>query len=189
MGLGQRVYVASTMCLCLRTLAEPQLPQVLRKIKLQWSNTMALSAKKLQEVMKEKRRRDKLPPRPVVVEPLSLTLKPRELSKITERCSNVLLAIESTLVQSARELPLVDDLVVKQALTSLIRLEATTEEPITSVVSQLVAKRATLQVSDEDWSTSLRAICTSVVQHSKSNAGSFSYLTHARAFLIKARSL
>ena len=150
---------------------------------------MALSAKKLQEVMKEKRRRDKLPPRPVIVEPLSLTLKPRELSKITERCSNVLLAIETTLVQSAREISQVDDLVVKEALASLIRQTPTTEEPVASVVAQLVAKRATLTVSDEDWSTSLRAICNSVIQHSKSNAGSFSYLTHARAFLIKARAL
>ncbi|MCY2982168.1 MAG: hypothetical protein NTY15_00850 [Planctomycetota bacterium] len=150
---------------------------------------MALSAKKLQEVMKEKRRRDKLPPRPVIVEPLSLTLKPRELSKITERCSNVLLAIETTLVQSARELSQVDDLVVKQALTSLIRQTPATDEPVAWVVSQLVAKRATLAVSDEDWSDSLRAICNSVIQHSKSNAGSFRYLTHARAFLIKARAL
>jgi hypothetical protein len=150
---------------------------------------MALSAKKLQEVMKEKRRRDKLPPRPVIVEPLSLTLKPRELSRITERCSNVLLAIETTLVQSARELSQVDDLVVKQALASLIRQTPTTEEPVASVVSMLLAKRATLAVSDEDWSDSLRAICNSVIQHTKSNAGSFSYLTHARAFLIKARAL
>jgi len=150
---------------------------------------MALSAKKLQEVMKEKRRRDKLPPRPVVVEPMSLTLKPRERSKITERCSNVLLAIESTLVQSARDLPLVDDLVVKQALSTLIRVEETSEDPVASVVSQLVAKRAELQVSDEDWSTSLRAIYTSVIQQSRNNAGSFSYLTYARAFLIKARAL
>ena len=147
---------------------------------------MALSAKKLQEILKEKRRRDKLPPRPVIVEPLPLTLKPRELSKITESCSTVLLAIETALVQSARELPLVDDLVVKQALAALIGQTPSTEEPIASVVAMLVAKRATLQISDEDWTTSLRAICTSVVQHSKSNAGSFSYLTHARAFLIKA---
>ena len=81
---------------------------------------MALSAKKLQEVMKEKRRRDKLPPRTVIVEPVPLSLKPRELSQVTEKCSDVLLAIESTIVQSARELSMVDDLVVKHALTCLI---------------------------------------------------------------------
>ena len=149
---------------------------------------MALSAKKLQELMKEKRRRDKLPPRPVIIEPVSLTLKPRELSRITEQCSHVLLAIETSLVQSARELAMVDDLVVKQALTCLIRHTASEGEPVTSIVSRLEAVRESLTVNDEDWSMSLRAICNSVIQHCRGNTGEFSYLTHARKFLIQAQS-
>jgi len=149
---------------------------------------MALSAKKLQEVMKEKRRRDKLPPRTVILEPVPLTLKPRELSQVTEQCSDVLLAIESTIVQSARELSMVDDLVVKNALTCLIRHTAGDGEPVSSIVVRLTAVRESLKVNDEDWSRSLRAICNSVIQHSKRNTGAFSYLTQARDFLIKAQS-
>ena len=149
---------------------------------------MPLSAKKMQELMKEKRRRDKLPPRPVIVEPVPLTLKPRELSQVTERCSSFLLAIESTLVQSARELSMVDDLVVKQALTCLIRHTTCEVEPVVSIVTRLEAVRESRQINDEDWSMSLRAICNSVIQHTKRNTGEFSYLTHAREFLIKAQS-
>ena len=118
---------------------------------------MPLSAKKMQELMKEKRRRDKLPPRPVIVEPVPLTLKPRELSQVTERCSSFLLAIESTLVQSARELSMVDDLVVKQALTCLIRHTTCEVEPVASIVTRLEAVRQSRQINDEDWSMSLRA--------------------------------
>ncbi len=149
---------------------------------------MPLSAKKLQELMKEKRRRDKLPPRTMVVEPVPLTLKPRELSQVTERCSSLLLAIESTLVQSARDLSMVDDLVVKQALTCLIRQTTSDEEPVASIVARLKAVRESLSVDDEDWSMSLQAICNSVIQHTKRKTGEFSYLTHAREFLIKAQS-
>lgn len=149
---------------------------------------MALSAKKLQEVMKEKRRRDKLPPRTVIAEPVPLTLKPRELSRVTEQCSDVLLAIESTIVQSARELSMVDDLAVKNALTCLIRHTASDGEPVSSIVARLQAVRESLKINDEDWSMSLRAICNSVILHSQRNTGSFSYLTQARDFLIKAQS-
>ena len=138
--------------------------------------------------MKEKRRRDKLPPRPVIVEPVSLTLKPRELSQVTEQCSNVLLAIETSIVQSARELSMVDDLAVKEALTCLIRHTPIDREPVASIVARLGAVRESLMVNDENWSMSLRAICNSVIQHCKRNTGEFSYLTHARQFLIKAQS-
>ena len=149
---------------------------------------MALSAKKLQEVMKEKRRRDKLPPRTGIVEPVPLTLKPRELRQVTERCSDVLLAIESTIVQSARELSMVDDLTVKNALTCLIRHTPSDVETVSSIVVRLEAVRESLKINEDDWSMSLRAICNSVILHSQRNAGSFSYLTQARDFVMKAQS-
>lgn len=149
---------------------------------------MALSAKKLQEVMKEKRRRDKLPPRPVIAEMTPLTLKPRELNQVTESCSNVLLAIETTLVQCARELPLVDDEIVKQVLACLIRQTTPDSEGVVFIASRLEGTRQGLEVSDENWLLALRGICTSVSIHCKRNAGAFSYLTSARAFLIKANA-
>ncbi len=150
---------------------------------------MALSAKKLQEVMREKRRRDKLPPRPVIAELVPLTLKPRELKQITDRCSLDLLAIETTLVQCARDLSLVDDEIVRQGLASLIRQTPTESEGVAFVVSRLAATREASNVHEDDWILALRAICTSVINHCKRNAGSFSYLTHARAFLAKASGL
>ena len=150
---------------------------------------MTLSAKKLQEVMKEKRRREKLPPRPVIAELTPLTLKPRELNQVTERCSTVLLAIETALVQSARDQSQVDDEIIKQALTCAIRYTSNEIEPVAFVASRLAATREQLSVSDEDWVLALRAICTSVTNHRKRNAGSFSYLTHARAFLLKANAI
>ena len=150
---------------------------------------MALSAKKLQEVMKEKRRREKLPPRPVIVESTPLTLKPRERSQITERCSDVLLAIETALVQSARDLSQVDDEIIKQALTCAIRYTSNETEAVAFVATRLAATRQQLSVSDEDWVLALRAICTSVIDHRKRNAGSFSYVTHARAFLLNANAI
>ncbi len=150
---------------------------------------MALSAKKLQEVMREKRRRDKLPPRPVIAELIPLTLKPRELKQITDRCSLLLLAIESTLVQCARDLSQVDDEIVRQGLACLIRQTPTESEGVAFVASRLAATREASNVHEEDWILALRAICTSVINHCKRNAGAFSYLTHARAFLAKANEL
>jgi len=150
---------------------------------------MALSAKKLQEVMKEKRRRDKLPPRPVLAELIPLTLKRGELSHVTDRCSTILLAIETTIVQSAREHSQVDDEIVRLTLACLIRQLPAESEAVALVASQLVAARQALPVSDDDWLLSLRAICTSVINHRKQNAGAFSYLTSARNFVAKANSL
>ncbi len=149
---------------------------------------MALSAKKLQEVMKEKRRREKLPPRPVIAELTPLNLKPRELNQVTERCSDVLLAIETVLVQSARDQSQVDDEIIKQALTCAIRYSPNETESVAFVTSRLATIREKMSVNDEDWVLSLRAICTSVINHRKRNAGAFSYLTHARAFLLKANA-
>ena len=150
---------------------------------------MALSAKKLQEVMKEKRRRDKLPPRPVIAELVPLTLKPRELNQITDRCSHVLLAIETTLVQCARELSLVDDEIVRQGLACLIRQTPTESEGVAFVISQLEVTRDASKVDEQDWNLAMRAICTSAINHGKRNAGSMSYLTSARAFVSKANGL
>ena len=139
--------------------------------------------------MKEKRRRDKLPPRPVIVELIPLTLKPRELNQITERCSLVLLAIEKTLVQCAREETSIDDEVVRQGLACSIRHTVAESDAAGHLISQLAATRLEFSVSDEDWELALRAICTSVTNHRKKNAGSFSYLIHAREFQAKANSL
>jgi len=147
---------------------------------------MALSAKKLKEVMKEKRRRDKLPPRTPSVEPVPLALKPRELSQITERCSNVFLAIETAIVQCARESPVIDDNTVKKALTESILQISCDEEAAALIVSKLATARQSLTVSDEDWILSLRAICTSVINHGKKNAGSLSYLMQARSTIQTA---
>jgi hypothetical protein len=150
---------------------------------------MPLSAKKMQELMKEKRRREKLPPKPVLVELMPLTLKPRELNQITEHFSSVLLAIETALVQCAREHSTVDDEVVRLGLACSIRQTPSEAEAVTWVVGSLVALRATLQISEEDWISSMRAICTSVTNHCKRNAGSFSYLTSARLFIDKANGI
>ena len=150
---------------------------------------MALSAKKLQEVMKEKRRRDKLPPRPVIAELTPLTLKPRELRQITDRCSHVLLAIESTLVQCARERSLVDDEIVRQGLACLIHQTQSESEGGAFVISRLEVTRQGSNVDEHDWVMALRAICTSVLNHCNRSAGSMSYLTSARAFVAKANGL
>jgi len=147
---------------------------------------MALSAKKLQEVMKEKRRRDKLPPRPVIAELVPLTLKSRERNQITDRCSHVLLAIETVLVQSARDQSTIDDEIVKQGLACSIRKSPAESEAVSYVVCQLEKARPELNVSDEDWLLALRAICTSVIDHRNGKTGSFSYLIQARRFLDKA---
>ena len=148
---------------------------------------MALSAKKLKEVMKEKRRRDKLPPRAPSIELVSLSLKPRELSQITERCSEVLLAIEATIVQCARESHVIDDNTVKIALTGAIRQVSCDDEAAATISSRLAATRQSLSVTDEDWMMSLRAICTSVINNGKKNAGSLNYLMQARATLQAAK--
>ncbi len=150
---------------------------------------MPLSAKKLREVMKEKRRRDKLPPKPIIVELTPLTLKPRERNQITDRCSQVLLAIETVLVQSARENEMVDDEIVRQGLVCMIRQTPRELGVVSFVASQLDQIRPGLSVSDEDWLLALRAICTSVIDHRNSKRGSFSYLTQARAFLAKANTI
>ena len=150
---------------------------------------MALSAKKLQEVMKEKRRRDKLPPRPVIAEPIPLTLKPRELRQVSDRCSHVLLAIESTLVQCARELSLVDDEIARQGLACLIRQTQTESEGVAFVISRLEDTRQASNVDEHDWVMALRAICTSVLNYCNRKAGSMSYLTYARAFVARANGL
>ena len=147
---------------------------------------MALSAKKLQELMKEKRRREKLPPRPVIAELIPVTLKPRELNQITDRCSSVLLSIETTLVQCARDQSLVDDEIVRQGLVCSIRHTSSESEAVAFVVSRLTAIGNELDVSEEDWELALRGICTSVTNHCKGKTGSFSYLTTARAFVAKA---
>lgn len=150
---------------------------------------MALSAKKLQELMKEKRRREKLPPRPVIAELISLTLKPRELNQITQRCPSVLLSIEATLVQCARDQSMVDDEIVRQGLVCSIRHTPSESEAVAFVVSRLAAKGIELNVCEEDWALALRAICTSVTNHCKGKTGEFSYLTAARAFIAKANGI
>ena len=150
---------------------------------------MALSAKKLQEVMKEKRRRDKLLPRSVIAEPIPLTLKPRELKQITDRCSQVLLAIETTLVQCAREMSSVDDEIVRQGLACSIRQSPTESEGVAFVISQLAVTHQASNVDEQDWVLAMRAICTSVINHCGRKTGSMSYLTSARAFVAKAHGL
>ena len=70
----------------------------------------------------------------------------------------------------------------------MIRYTSNDAEAVAFVTSRLTATREKMGVIDEDWILALRAICTSVTNHRKRNAGAFSYLTHAREFLIKANA-
>jgi hypothetical protein len=125
-------------------------------------------------------------PRPQADQPVKLTVSPGQRDAFTGRHAELLLSIESILVQVAEQIPEVDDFVVEQALRAAIRSRPALDCDARSLADLLEQLRVVQEVDAEIWQTALRVIYTSMNTWSDCHRGDYDYLAFAADFVQRA---